>query len=62
MVTSVTILMRDTEPVTLPFDALFVVSLNKLLDKQSSWRVFEKPWRSYDTTVLVYMQLIIEAE
>ena len=34
----------------LSFDIFFDVTLNKLLNKQSSWRLFETPWNSRNAT------------
>ena len=40
-------------PVPQSFDASFHVHLNKPLNKHSSWRWFEKPWRSCDVTIML---------
>ena len=34
------------------FDVFFVVSLDKLVNKQSSFQWFEMPWRSCDVTLM----------
>ena len=40
-------------PVPQSFDVSFHVHLNKPLNKHSSWRWFEKPWRSCDVTIML---------
>ena len=44
-------------PVTWSFDDFFVISMNKQFYTQSSWRLFETPWHSYN--VIVLFQLIL---
>ena len=41
------------DPVMRHFGAIFVVSLNKLFNKQSRYRRFGTPWRACDVTVLI---------
>ena len=41
--------------VTRTFD-VFVVSLNKLLNKHSIGQYFETPWRSFDVAVMYWIE------
>ena len=42
------------------FEIFFAGSLNKLLNKQSSYRWFQTPWQSYDITVM-FTRLICQS-